>query len=59
VAASLRFAVPLGSSLELLINPTYHYALHEQNFELSHLTVTPSEVVVFVGFVLGGGGSSR
>ena len=57
-AAGLGLTLPMGPGLGLYISPMYHYALAKQTFGTSS-NLTASEVVGFVGFIIGGGGRSR
>ncbi len=58
LGASVGFglAIPMGSSVSFYISPMYHYALNQQNYITDNsMTLTPSELIGFVGFVFGGG----
>ncbi|MEO5970434.1 MAG: hypothetical protein ABIQ95_10955 [Bdellovibrionia bacterium] len=53
LAAGIGWALPLSSSIDFLFSPTYHYALVSQTYGAAN-SVTSSEIVGFVGFVIGG-----
>lgn len=58
VGASVGFglAIPMGSSVSFYVSPMFHYALNQQNYIAdSSMTLTPTEIIGFVGFVFGGG----
>lgn len=55
--AGLGLNIPLGNSVALLIHPQYQYALGKLSDGMT--TLTPSQIVGFVGFAIGGMGTSR